>query len=224
MSKIKIFEHLANKDFTVERKYKVDDGTEKFYENLEEWATVPVDDWNHVNILAYFCYKYESKHDIRFRLSKSKGGPVRSKESRDFSKLFKILAREDYNHLNSKEKKEERRRVSWMIFNYINWMFDYKFRRGSNSVNSTSIFLHNSFLNEFERLYVKKLKQMQSQDNLSVLIEWAKENYPEVLEIHQIDSAEDLKMVKKYYDAYDIPEDDPARLFIRKAYDLGLLK
>lgn len=224
MTKIKIFEQMANKDFTkTNERFRVDDGTKKFYENLNEWAAVPPEDWNHVNILAYFCRKYQSKHKLRFRLAKSKGGPIKSKESRDFSKLFKLLASEEYSSMNKEDKRNERIRVNWMIYNYINWMFDYKFRRGNNSINSTSIFLNNSFLNEFERAYAKKLRQAQGKSDIETLISWAEKNSPEVLDLHQIESPADLKMVKNYYSSFNLNSDSNEYKFILKAKELGLI-
>ena len=78
---------------------------------------------------------------------------LRCKESRDFARLFKVLAPEGYEDLPANDKKEVKKEVILKIYNYINWMFDYKFRRGDKSVTGTQIFLLPSMINEFERMY-----------------------------------------------------------------------
>ena len=141
----------------------------------------------------------------------------------NFSKLFKTFAPENYTTLPPSEKKKIREVLNVKIYNYINWMFDYKFRRGDRSVTGTKIFLLPSMINEFERLYSSFLSKKASSDNMSSLISWAKESLPSVFENHQLDDIEDLKMIKKYKDFYELSEDSAESVLISKAIKLGVL-
>jgi hypothetical protein len=196
---------------------------DEFYEKIPEWISKPKNTWNHITLMAYFCHKYESVHGVRFRLVRWKSDPGKGKESRDFSKLFKTFAPENYTTLPPSEKKKIREVLNVKIYNYINWMFDYKFRRGDRSVTGTKIFLLPSMINEFERLYSSFLSKKASSDNMSSLISWAKESLPSVFENHQLDDIEDLKMIKKYKDFYELSEDSAESVLISKAIKLGVL-
>ena len=193
-----------------------------FLDNLEDWALVSPKDWGHLNILAYFCYKYNKVNGVRFRLVRSKNGPVCSKESRDFSRLFKLFAPENYKNLSSPKKKVIRSEISPKIYNYINWMFDYKFRRGKNSVNGTSLFLSPSMINEFERMYSSYLSNKTKVEGVESLLTWVKDNIPELLESHQLTKLDDLKMIKAYSDNYGLDSDSSEVKLLNKASSMGL--
>ena len=100
---------------------------QEFYEKIPDWISKDKDSWNHITLMAYFCYKYREKHGVNFRLVRWKGDPGKGKESRDFAKLIKALAPEDYDSLPACNKQAIKKDVILKIYNYINWMFDYKF-------------------------------------------------------------------------------------------------
>ena len=190
---------------------------DEFYEKISEWISKPKGSWNHITLMAYFCHKYETENNIKFRLVRWKADPGKGKESRDFAKLFKTLAPENYNDLKPDEKKEIKEYIVVKIYNYINWMFDYKFRSGERSVTGTQIFLIPSMINEFERMYSNFLKKNKDALKFSALVQWSKENIPEIFEMHQIDHIEDLNMIAKYVEIYDLEEDSLEKALLNKA-------
>jgi hypothetical protein len=190
---------------------------DEFYEKISEWISKPKNSWNHITLMAYFCHKYEIENNIKFRLVRWKSDPGKGKESRDFSRLFKTLAPEDYNDLKPDEKKEVKEYIIVKIYNYINWMFDYKFRSGEKSVTGTQIFLMPSMINEFERMYSNFLKKNKDVLKFSALVQWSKENIPEIFEMHQIDHIEDLNMIAKYVEIYNLEDDSLERALLNKA-------
>lgn len=125
---------------------------------------------------------------------RSKRGPASTKETRDFSKLFKILAPETYDNLDPLDKRGVKKEINVKIYNYINWMFDYKFRSGDRSINGTQIFLLPSMINEFERMYSSFLLKKKENLDLKGLILWIKNNYPEVLDNYELSDMSDVKM------------------------------
>lgn len=171
---------------------------EEFYEKVPEWISQDKDRWNHITLMAYFCHKYELKHGIRFRLVKWNRDPGKGKESRDFARLFKVLAPESYDELSSKDKRDTKKEVILKIYNYINWMFDYKFRSGNKSVTGTGIFILPSMINEFERMYSEFTSKNLVADKITNLIAWCNKNCSGIFELHQLEDINDLKMISSY--------------------------
>jgi|TARA_Y100000287_G_C14233761_1_gene363505 hypothetical protein len=196
---------------------------QEFYENIPMWISKDKDSWNHITLMAYFCHKYEQKHGVRFRLVRWKGDPGKGKESRDFAKLFKILAPEDIEGLSAEERFSAKKAVTLKIYNYINWMFDFKFRRGDRSVTGTGLFLMPSMINEFERMYSNHLSQAGSKDKIERLVRWAKTNAPKVLDEHELDSLSDLKMIEKYVKIYSLEDDSQEAILLAKAREMEVL-
>jgi len=196
---------------------------EEFHNNIEKWIAADKEKWTHVTLLAYFCHKYEQKNKVKFRLVRARKGPTMGKEAADFAKLFRTLAPENYKELPKYKKDKIRAEINLKIFNYINWMFDYKFRRGQESVNGTRIFLVPSIINQFERMYASYLSKQRSQDKMGKLISWCKEEANEIFKVHQLSREDDIKMIKRYAEMYSLDNKSVEMQVIFKAKELGLL-
>jgi hypothetical protein len=196
---------------------------DEFYEKIPEWVSKPKDTWNHITLMAYFCHKYEKVHGVRFRLVKWQTDPGKGKESRDFSRLFKTLAPENYATLSPPEKKAERAKVNIKIYNYINWIFDYKFRSGDRSVTGTKLFLIPSMVNEFERMYSAYLSKQRSENKFETLLVWAHKETPAVFRNHQMEHPEDVEMLQAYAKSYSLGSSSIEAAFLDKARELGLI-
>ena len=196
---------------------------EEFYRNISDWISQDKSRWNHITLVAYFCHKYESKNKTRFRLVRWNKDPGKGKESRDFAKLFSIFAPEGYKDMSVKDKKRHRFLVNQKMYNYINWMFDYKFRSGEKSVTGTGIFLLPSMLNEFERMYSSQLKKIDNDDKMSKLIRWCNENAREIFNLHNLEDISDLKMINRYLETYSLEDSSFEHVVISKAKEFGIL-
>jgi hypothetical protein len=196
---------------------------QEFYENIPDWISKDKDSWNHITLMAYFCHKYREKHGVNFRLVRWKGDPGKGKESRDFAKLFKALAPEDYSDLTAGNRQDIKKNVILKIYNYINWMFDYKFRRGDKSVTGTGLFLMPSMINEFERMYGDYVSHKKKRRSIEALVSWAKHNLPEIFSKHQVEESSDLRMIETYIKTYSLSKDSPESLLLAKAKELEVL-
>jgi hypothetical protein len=196
---------------------------QEFYEKIPEWISKDKDSWNHITLMAYFCHKYREKHGVNFRLVRWKGDPGKGKESRDFAKLFKALAPEDYSDLTEGSRQDIKKDVILKIYNYINWMFDYKFRRGDKSVTGTGLFLMPSVINEFERMYGDYVSHKKNRRSIEALVSWAKYNLPEIFSKHQVEERSDLRMIETYIKTYSLSKDSPESLLLAKAKELEVL-
>jgi hypothetical protein len=195
----------------------------EFYELTEEWISKDKESWNHVTLMAYFYYKYKQKTGVNFIPASWKSNPALTKECRDFSKLFKIWAPSCYDLLDVESKSKSRFSVNQKIFNYINWMFDYKFRYGGKVVTGTGIFLNHNMLNEFEVMYNTHLSKNKESHGIATLIEWAKIHAPTVLDSHQLERVEDLGMISRYVQMYQLDTSAPEHKLISKAKELKLI-
>ena len=197
---------------------------EEFYAKIPEWIAKPKSTWNHITLMAYFCHKYEQKNGVKFRLVRWKSDPGKGKESRDFAKLFKTLAPENYASLDNERKKEVKEEVTHKIYNYINWMFDYKFRRGDRSVTGTKLFLMPAMINEFERMYSSFLLKKKNENSMESLLTWAKEKVPSVFDYHEIEDVRDIKMLQEYIKSYSLEGDSPESILLKKAKEMNLVE
>lgn len=196
---------------------------EDFFNNIEEWIKADISGWTHITLLAYFCHKYEKKNGVRFRLVRARKGPTLGKEAADFAKLFRTLAPENYKDLHREEKDKVRHQINMKIYNYINWMFDFKFRRGEQSVNGTRLFLTPSIIVEFERMYNSYLAKKGSENKFEKLLSWCKQEAAEIFQNHQLEREEDLKMIQRYAEMYSLKEDSLELKVLNKASEIGLL-
>jgi len=197
---------------------------EEFYAKIPEWIAKPKSTWNHLTLMAYFCHKYEQKNGVKFRLVRWRSDPGKGKESKDFAKLFKTLAPENYASLDKERKKEVKEEVTHKIYNYINWMFDYKFRRGDRSVTGTKLFLMPAMINEFERMYSSFLLKKKNENSMESLLTWAKEKVPSVFDYHEIEDVRDIKMLQEYIKSYSLEGDSPESILLKKAKEMNLVE
>lgn len=196
---------------------------DEFYSKIDVWVQADIESWTHITQLAHFCKKYEEKNGVRFRLVRARKGPTMGKEAGDFAKLFRVLAPENYKSLPKGRKDKVRYEVNLKIYNYVRWMFDYKFRRGNKSVTGTRLFLIPSIINEFERMYEKYLSTRKTQDSIDILIEWCREEISEIFDSHQFSRKEDILLIKRYVEMYSLPNNSPEVQLLNKAREMGLL-
>ena len=197
---------------------------DELYSKIPLWIEKDKKKWNHITLLAYFCSKYQKKHGVRFIFATWKGNIVKTKECRDISRLYKKLLHENHDNMTKLEKISDRERVIVKVYNYINWMFDYKFRSGDKSVTGTKIFLIPSMLNEFERMYSSYLKKNNSKQKILEFKNFVMKNHPPIFKAHQFDDENDIKIFKRYVDCYNLGQNSSYKSIIDYAKSKGLIK
>ncbi len=197
---------------------------EEFYNVIEEWISKPKESWNHITLVAYFYWKYKQKNGVEYTPARWSGNPASSKECRDFTKVFNSFAPDKYSDLPMEEKRIVRIDTYNKVYNYINWMFDYKCRYGDNSkAITTQFFLAPYSMNEFQLMYSKAVKAGKSKDKITELISWCQKENPEVLDLHQIEKPDDIKMILKYAERYCLPDNATERILVKKAMQMGII-
>lgn len=197
---------------------------QEFYNIIEEWISAPREKWNHVTVVAYFYHKYFQRNGIHFTPARWSGNPASSKECRDFARVFKIFAPDNYSDLDYAKKQEVRVATYTKIYNYINWMFDYKHRYGDKGqAVTTQFFISPYALNEFQIMYKRALRKQESRSKIKELISWCQSEMPEILEVHQIEKPDDLKLINKYADMYSLEDSSNERRLINQAQKMGII-
>ncbi len=168
---------------------------DEFYKKIPEWIGAEKSAWNHVTLFAYFCSKYEDRSGIRFKMVRSKAGPTSTKETRDFSKLINLFCSDTISEKDDSYT-ECRRAALLKAYNYINWMFDFKFKR--SCVSGTQIFLSPSIMNEFERMYASHLSNKKASSKIGDFLLWCKKEMPDILDQFQLETKEELSLFVKY--------------------------
>lgn len=196
----------------------------EFYNLIDEWISQPKERWNHVTLVAYFYHKYKQRNGVNFTPNRWSGNPASSKECRDIARIFKLFAIDNYSELNSENKKLERIKTNQKIYNYINWIFDFKYRYGDNGVAVTTQFLFAPYnLNEFQIMYSKALKKNDSASKIDKLLNWCKKEMPEILDSHEIQNIKDIELIKKYAEMYNLEDNSNEIILIKKSIKMGLI-
>jgi hypothetical protein len=194
---------------------------EEFYQKIPTWIGADRSTWNHITLFSYFCFKYEKKTGVRFKMVRSKAGPTSTKETRDFAKIIKIFCPDNIESLSEHEKVEKKLFAINKAYNYINWMFDYKFR-SAPAVSGSQVFLIPSMLNEFERMYASHLKAKKSEGGISSLLDWIKASFPEALDRFELGTKDDLAIFVKYAQSKKAPDHVTTSIF-EKIKEMNLI-
>jgi hypothetical protein len=195
---------------------------EELYEKIPKWIESDKKSWNIVTFFAYFLRKYENKNGVKFRITKSRNGPLSSKEMRDFSRLFEKLAPEDYSSLPKEERESIKELTNIKLFNYINWMFDYKFRMPGTSPDGTQIFFSPSYLNHFERMYADAMKKKSKKSTFEDFLAEISKIEPKFLDNNECTSEQDLMMIQSIWIQKGKPDNSLGRA-INLAINIGIL-
>ena len=170
----------------------------EFREVSKEWILKPKSTWNHITILAYFYNKYYNCYGAYFKFANWKGFPAKTKECRDLSKLLKKFYSEDFSYFTKEQQKADKEKAIRKCYNYINWIFDYKFKQRQYYVTGTLIFLKPSLINEFERMYKAFLLKSKKQSNFNNIKKWIQDNYPDFLNNFSFEDEKDLKIICEF--------------------------
>jgi hypothetical protein len=194
---------------------------EEFYQKIPTWIGADRSSWNHITLFAYFCHKYQQKTGVRFKMVRSKAGPTSTKETRDFAKIVRGFCSDNWDDLDEEPKMEQKVFALNKTYNYINWMFDYKYRT-SPAVSGTQVFLVPSVMNEFERMYSAHLKAKKSESSIESFLIWIGKAHPEALDRYQLESQEDLALFVKYVENHRSPNEE-CRKILEKIKEMNLL-
>lgn len=173
---------------------------EEFYKKVPEWISEEKEKWNHITLMAYFTWKYEQANGVRYRMSRWKNNPAKSKESLDMSKILKIFKKDSSSWTDNNQK------AVIKCYNYINWAFDSKFKF-DKKINSTGLLLNHSLINEFEKIYVKKLKEHLNKNKLLKVLSWIKNNEPNLLNHYDFNDLNDINIFINFVESNEIDED-----------------
>ena len=190
---------------------------ESLYEKAEVWIEADKEKWNHMTFLGYFIVKYRSTYGVYYRFSRWKNDPTKTKEFRDFSKLLKeFQCGINMTHGGCKKI------ANVKLYNYINWIFDKKFRN-PKVVTGSGIFLKSNLINEFEVLYARKLKEHKRNNSISILKDWLSLNAPSILDDYSINDKNDINIFKNFYINSNLPNNCPETVFYNKLREMRLV-
>lgn len=194
----------------------------EFLDKARIWIEADRDTWTHITLLAYFCHRYKEKNGVKFRFARWGGHPAKTKESRDFSRLVKAFLPEDFDNLNKDLKKKAKRNSIAKSYNYINWIFDYKFRTNDSSVTGTGIFLNHNIMNHFERMWFQHQNKKKKEDKMEKFVSWIKDNHPSFLNNYDFEDEKDLGIVLSFIESNSFGENSSELLVYKKAKSLNL--
>lgn len=197
-----------------------------FLVKMYDYATDEPKDWTTVTLLSYFLVKYKTVNGLDFIFASCKKGPTQSKEIKDAIRIWNMFDRSRYKALTNKEEKlVYKEQLVGILKEYIDWAFDIKFRGKEINVTGLGIFAVAGFMNEF--LQWRKARQTalprRNQSVPKALLDWAKDNAPDIFKRQQLAVLEDLNALHNYVEAYDLTGISIEATVLNKAREMGVM-
>lgn len=129
-------------------------------------------------VVSYFCHMYNEFFGFPYIMDYSNPIPYKNKE---FTMARRILAMfgEDYLH----------------IPNYIKWVFKKRVKSTKYPVSSLGFLASSKFVNEYRAARARGAVLKRSTKIPKDFLQWCKENYPKVVEYHELESFNDLNIL-----------------------------
>lgn len=138
---------------------------EEFLERIGLWKEN--DSWVALDLLGYFCFKYEECYKKDFIFGPCKN-PFSSKEMKRAAELMSLL-------VNKESAKK-----------YIDWAFDVKAKNKGFNIFSIAILTNSWLLNEFNVFAAKKLEKNRTTPLPEDFVEWCKDCAPMIFDNYEV--------------------------------------
>lgn len=105
----------------------------KFFEKFDEIDTLDVSEWKTINVLAYFCKKYQEQYGIKYAFKFNSPSP---------SKCFEVFQVNRLGMLLSKQPV--------ILKDYIDWVYSNKVVKAKRRLTSISFITNEGVVNEYK--------------------------------------------------------------------------
>jgi hypothetical protein len=197
-----------------------------FLSKISEYADHDASKWTTYTLLAYFLVQYKKTNNQEFVFSYGKRGPTKSRELKQAATIWSMFDSGRYKSITIKEEKAAyKEQLVAILKHYIDWAFHTKFHGRNTNVTGLGIFAVSNFMNEFLqwRKLNKKILPRRTDLLPSSLIEWAKNNAPDIFKKQQFSVLEDLNALYNYIQAYDENKESIEAIVLEKARELGIM-
>ena len=109
---------------------------QKFFDQGKEIATLPINEWKPVHLIAYWCKLYERQYKRSFTF-KFKASPSKSYE------IYRL--RELATNISSDPL---------ILKHYIDWIFEYKVVQKKKRITSLAILCDANYINEYKEKFL----------------------------------------------------------------------
>lgn len=126
---------------------------EKFFKRFDEINSVPVKEWDNVNILSYFCDKYKNHYGLSFTFKFNSNSPSKSYEIFQMRKLSQMLSSDPQ-----------------ILKDYIDWWFENKIVLKKKRITTMAFMTDANVVNEykFKRLVMDSGKTIDRTTGLPI--------------------------------------------------------
>jgi hypothetical protein len=154
-------------------------------------------------VVSYFCHKYQEFYGFPYVMDYSNPLPYKNKEF-TMARRILVMFGEDY----------------LQIPNYIRWIFNKRVKTKKRPVNSLGFFASSKFVNEYKAARARKEKPTRSTRIPEEFLKWCRENHPNVVEYHGLESYNDLNVLVNLSETHG--KDDEVSV-VNEARKLGIL-
>jgi len=129
-------------------------------------------------VVSYFCHIFLKHYGKAFTLDTSNPCPYKNK---DFTMARRVLSMFGEDYLQ--------------IPNYIKWVFKHKLKGRKYPLKSIGFLTSALMINEYKLQRARQEKPKRSSNIPSDFIQWCEQNYPQVIEYHQVKTLNDLNVL-----------------------------
>ena len=106
---------------------------QKFFDKFNEIDTLPPKEWKVVNIISYFCKKYQSTYKTSYKFKFNSSSPSKCFEVFQIKKLSNLLTSDPT-----------------LLKEYIDWIYDNKVIKAKRRITSISFLTREEYMQEYK--------------------------------------------------------------------------
>jgi len=151
--------------------------------NIKEGNELPIEKWNTVHILRYFCILYEKYNERKYTLIFGKKNSFNCREMKELSMVMQAFDGD-----------------AAQVVCYIDWIFKEKNKVLKDGILNTAIIKTTGMINEYKKKASRPVEYLDTEPISKDFVSWVKTNVPGIFKQYDFECMKDLYWIKVSYD------------------------
>ena len=157
---------------------------ELMHSNIDkEGNELPIERWNTVQILRYFCLVYEKYNERKYTLIFGRKNNLICREMRELAMVMQAFDGD-----------------AAQVVSYIDWIFREKNKVLRDGILNTAIIKTTGMINEYKKKASRPIEHRDTDPIREDFVSWVKENIPGIFKQYDFGCMKDLYWIKESYD------------------------
>ena len=149
----------------------------------KEGNELPIERWNTVQILRYFCLVYEKYNERKYTLIFGRKNNLICREMRELAMVMQAFDGD-----------------AAQVVSYIDWIFREKNKVLRDGILNTAIIKTTGMINEYKKKASRPIEHRDTDPIREDFVSWVKENIPGIFKQYDFGCMKDLYWIKESYD------------------------